>query len=822
MTKERTFHSAKNLEHQVGLVLLVLSFCYYALGDFNGNQALNDPISYLIYAAAMIYGLKALFTKDDLHIKTIGLSLMYVACFLLNSGNGLFQEFTLLQSVWMVVTQITMLCIPMLEGLNKPRQKVLLFFTGLSTVFTIHMAVYLMPAYGFGLIGIILLGIGMLVFVPLLSSIHFIRLLKKQNDVFSKHKKWFWSGFYLPLVVALIFMIGYSSTQQKLNSALEEYTYAQSTLPRSLYLRQNINFSDIDKHFLDANYKIKKRDFVWRAGGKYHDPIALVSAATFGEINLSSSEMDFLFESLYEYQHENNPRFWSGIDLHTDLVNTTIDVFPEQRVAYIEKVIDVSCDCKEGWRTQQEAIYTFHLPEGGIGTSLSLWIDGREEKAALSTKGRTDSAYSSIVGRERRDPAIMKWQEGNRMVVNVFPVRHDLPRKFKVGFTVPIQTEQGISVLGDVYFQGPDISTGQENLRVEFHDGLSIEQIENSLNLSEKEGSFYKNGEINKPWVLSWKAPELSNESFCFSGNCYSLEPEQSHTIAFKPRQALMDINAFWTKDDFKKALEQCSELGTYIYNDQHHPKLINDQNWEQLFDRYSQRNFSIAAHMAVSNSGWAPEETLVITKSNNESPNLHSLDYNRRQRSSASNRESPFFLFELSRKLSTHSKVYAESGLANAHFGAVEQLGEYLSKGQFPKPYVSNTSVDIPEGEMRIAKTIQGPQTSDPSKHHLMRLFNYGQLMKDLRPHYFDRDRVQESQIELAQNAHIVSPYSSLISLETEKDYERFKIQKPTSKSLGNSNLFNQGAVPEPHEWALICLAIVFLSFMMYKRLFG
>ena len=122
----------------------------------------------------------------------------------------------------------------------------------------------------------------------------------------------------------------------------------------------------------------------------------------------------------------------------------------------------------------------------------------------------------------------------------------------------------------------------------------------------------------------------------------------------------------------------------------------------------------------------------------------------------------------------------------------------------------------------MRILKTEQQAQASDPSKHHMMRLFNYGLLMKDLSSHYFDRDRVEESQIELAKAAHIVSPFSSLISLETAKDYERFEIEKPKDNSLGNSNLFNQGAVPEPHEWALICLAAVLMSFMMYKRLFG
>ncbi len=34
---------------------------------------------------------------------------------------------------------------------------------------------------------------------------------------------------------------------------------------------------------------------------------------------------------------------------------------------------------------QQEAVHFFYLPEGAVATSLSLWIDGVEEKSRLTT-----------------------------------------------------------------------------------------------------------------------------------------------------------------------------------------------------------------------------------------------------------------------------------------------------------------------------------------------------------------------------------------------------------------------------------------------------
>ncbi|OIN58588.1 hypothetical protein [Arsenicibacter rosenii] len=63
------------------------------------------------------------------------------------------------------------------------------------------------------------------------------------------------------------------------------------------------------------------------------------------------------------------------------------------------------------------------------------------------------------------------------------------------------------------------------------------------------------------------------------------------------------------------------------------------------------------------------------------------------------------------------------------------------------------------------------------------------------------------------AEQANILSPVSSLIVLETEQDYNRFGIKRDQT-GLDNATLKNEGAVPEPHEWALLiaCLLCVFL----------
>jgi hypothetical protein len=56
---------------------------------------------------------------------------------------------------------------------------------------------------------------------------------------------------------------------------------------------------------------------------------------------------------------------------------------------------------------------------------LSLWVNGIEREFDYQEKKK--KAYNQIVGVEYRDPSLMQWREGIKVVVRVFPIRHDLP-----------------------------------------------------------------------------------------------------------------------------------------------------------------------------------------------------------------------------------------------------------------------------------------------------------------------------------------------------------------------------------------------------------
>jgi XrtN system VIT domain protein len=82
----------------------------------------------------------------------------------------------------------------------------------------------------------------------------------------------------------------------------------------------------------------------------------------------------------------------------------------------------------------------------------------------------------------------------------------------------------------------------------------------------------------------------------------------------------------------------------------------------------------------------------------------------------------------------------------------------------------------------------------------------------------YFNNDYITDALVDEAATAYIVSPVSSLIVLETKEDYKRFGIEDKEN-SLHNASKDSSGAVPEPHEWALIILFAVFVLYVSFRH---
>jgi XrtN system VIT domain protein len=100
----------------------------------------------------------------------------------------------------------------------------------------------------------------------------------------------------------------------------------------------------------------------------------------------------------------------------------------------------------------------------------------------------------------------------------------------------------------------------------------------------------------------------------------------------------------------------------------------------------------------------------------------------------------------------------------------------------------------------------------------HLLRLYAYNKIMQELGKDYLNKEYAfNQHLISMANEAYVVSPVSSLVVLETKKDYDRFGIEE-NKNSLKNASMESSGAVPEPHEWALILVFVGIGIFVFVK----
>ena len=117
----------------------------------------------------------------------------------------------------------------------------------------------------------------------------------------------------------------------------------------------------------------------------------------------------------------------------------------------------------------------------------------------------------------------------------------------------------------------------------------------------------------------------------------------------------------------------------------------------------------------------------------------------------------------------------------------------------------------------MKISRSSAVVEQSN-APDHLARLFAYNNIMRKVGSTYFTKDYINDDLVAEASMAYVVSPVSSLVVLESAEDYERFDI-KDNNETLRNAARKQSGAVPEPHEWALIGLFGLLVMFVTLRK---
>jgi len=656
-------------------------------------------------------------------------------------------------------------------------------------------------------------GIPLHAFVPLWFFITTTIIIRKYLKTSPSYWATTVAGVLIPLICVAVFSVKWANMNHQITNAFhsENTPLNEKELPNWVHVSQNLRKDVI-------TMKILKSDLVYNTVGMWdgdflgginesqkHDPLVTVASMICGKLELPRTDRIKILNSLYDQRHQTEPKFWSGDMLETSDIVTNVQLFPEFRLAYTEKTFKIHN--RDRWG-QQEALYTFHLPEGSVVTSAALWVEGERRDAYLTTKSKADSAYARIVGRERRDPLLLHWQEGNRVTVRVFPCTPDEDRQFKIGVTTPLRMDGAGLVYENIDFQGPDWKGAKESINVVVTGDIG--ELDTPFSFREDGNEWKYKGRYKSDWTLRFDAPPVSEHDFTFNGKQYNMIPLQAQNEAFNAQEIYLDINDGWRKRELFNLWKNISDRKVFVYTN--HLEQVTQTNHKRLFKKLLKRDFSIfpfhkiknpANAMVVSKNGSRLTPVLDDIKESAFATNLN--DYLKQNTTNVK-------LFNLDEDLSPYLKSLKELRVFDYAEGNMTALVQLLSDNSFTQKSENDTSVANHYSKTLITETLTESTDSTArgaAPDHLMRMYVYNDLMKKVGRGYFDKKQLEKQFVDAAKEAYVVTPVSSLVVLETQADYDRFNIKK-AKNSLQNAKIKDSGSVPEPGEWLLIILSLL------------
>ncbi|MEP6928698.1 MAG: XrtN system VIT domain-containing protein [Flavobacterium sp.] len=753
-----------------------------------------------------------------LHLIPFLLLNWFIGCFCLNTFLSVFEDL----SIWVYV--ITLLfCISNFFIYRNTEDKYLsnlsYFINGFSFLLIIYFAIYLIPIMPYSFLGIIALGMGFYGLVPAITlGIHTITLFL----IYQKRKKYFLSfsiGFSIVLVSLIIFIVGLNLESKKITqNTITKSFDSNEDLPNYIIISQNLEPNFLNEILLkkDIVYTSQDNFFEFRSFNslgnsqfnerKIHNPFITIAYLFCRDLNLSADDRINILKSNFDKRLETEEQLWSGEDLFTKNIKEDVKLYPETRLAYTEITMDIACQ-KESWQ-DQEAIYSFQLPEGSVATSLSLWINGIERKGVLTTKEKAAKAYKKIVGVESRDPSLMQWKEGNKVVVRVFPVSFKAPRTFKCGFTTPLKVEDNQMKYQSLSIKGPNISNAETLSRIQITGNSKIE--------TDKDFELKNNYYINQSTGLKhWEATmpsdkELHSNSFVWKDKIYEVKDIQKTTVPFTASEIILDLNSSWTSREIESILNLKGKLFCVYSNKEKKP--INIENYKTVQEEFEGLHYSLLPlYKLTANS-------LIVTKSGTFSANFEELensDY--LQKIKTGTKEKHLKVINISSEINPFWQTVKEQKYVDYFQTSLKNSLELISNNQFVLFETEENSVNIEPAYISIKESTKTSTSKSTGPNHIYRMYAFGKVLDEQIK--IQSDTLANNQfITLAKEANIVTPISSLIVLETDADYKNNGIEKNVD-TLGNAAINNDGAVPEPYEWLMVIIGMTTLFFYYRKN---
>jgi XrtN system VIT domain protein len=361
-------------------------------------------------------------------------------------------------------------------------------------------------------------------------------------------------------------------------------------------------------------------------------------------------------------------------------------------------------------------------------------------------------------------------------------------------------------------FAGPSAADAQEHISVQLMEPVQAEVETVALKQNAAQQWYSYEGKYKGGWQLRLPVVAVQLRAFCHQGQQYQLRPWQPRLTPTAFDAVYADVNHAWTRHEWLQLQKLCAGKPLWVYQQQW--KQVVNANEAQLFEALHQQQFSLFPFFKLPDA-----QVLVVAKTAAHTPALKQLRESGAYELLKANavKEPRPALYLLGDTPDLYLRSLRELRQFRYDHGSLQRLGEMLQAGLYTANEETDHRIVLHDAQLVIER---GPCiNAAKAPDHLMRLYYYNQLLRQGGPALLaNDDAVDSSWLAMAEQAHMVSPVSSLLVLETQADYERFDLKKD-QQGLDNAKLQSTGAVPEPHEWAMIILlGLVLLGYYRAK----
>jgi vault protein inter-alpha-trypsin-like protein len=337
---------------------------------------------------------------------------------------------------------------------NAPdRLKLAGFLNAMVIGVSIFYSIVYIPVVPFGLLALMLAGLGILPLVPYLALITALVMRRQLKRIaagapeksFSVKKRGLLAG--LTLTLALLGLIELPSTLATIGLQMATASSPQmrtqglrflrasgskDTLLRYCYNRTGSATDLIGSAFSIANpvTPAEAQKIYYKLTGETYDtaPRPQDAGPLFDPFNRSSFDKDQGGTSVGKNKLE-------GLLLADSKLTGTVDA--DGGVGYTEWTLVFA----NRFAAQREARAEVQLPPGGVVSRLTLWVNGEEREAAFAGRTQVRQAYEKVAIQQRRDPVLITTSGRDRILVQCFPVPPNGEMKIRFGVSVPLVLE---------------------------------------------------------------------------------------------------------------------------------------------------------------------------------------------------------------------------------------------------------------------------------------------------------------------------------------------------------------------------------------------